>query len=301
MNAIVIGALVALSAVQQTDTVIPLDGATRLEVDAPGGSIVVSTWDRDEIRIQAEHSSRTFVDIDRSRNRIDVEAEARRGPANIVDFRLTVPASLALELDGMYTDITVDGADGEVEAETLQGDVTIRGGRGRVRAGSTTGTILVEGAEGTVEVETAAGDIRVRRSSGEIYGESAGGDIVLEEMAATAVDVGSVGGRVFYSGSFDPSGSYFFGSHGGSVTISVPDGTAASFALASLHGAITSNLEGAPSRLERGERHTFDIGGGGALVEAETFGGRIMVVRQGSLAVEPPPFRRDGDASARHR
>ena len=51
-------ALAAFALLQQTDTVIPLDGATRLSVENPGGSIVVTTWDRPSVRIQAEHSSR---------------------------------------------------------------------------------------------------------------------------------------------------------------------------------------------------------------------------------------------------
>lgn len=288
MNAIVIGALVALGALQQTDTVIPLQGAQRLEVDAPGGSITVGTWDRDEVRVQAEHSSRTYVEIDRSGSTLEVEAEARRGPANIVDFVLTIPRGLDLELDGMYTDILVEGVEGEVEAETLQGDITIRGGRGRVEVGSVSGRILVEGAQGVVEVETAAGDIRVRDGSGEVYGESAGGDIILEGMRATAVDVGAVGGRVFYGGTFEPGGTYFFGSHGGSVTLALPEGTGATLNLATLHGGITSNLGEGPSTFERGERHSFQIGGGGALVEVETFAGRIRVLREGTPGALPP-------------
>lgn len=288
MNAVLIGALVALGAMQQTDTVIPLEGATRLEVDAPAGSISVGTWDRDEIRVQAEHSTRTFVDIGRSGATIDLEAEARRGPANLVDFVLTVPRGLDLELDGMYTDIVVEGAEGEVEVDNLQGDITIRGGRGRVTAGTVSGRIDVDGAEGVVDVESAAGDIRISNTAGEVYGESAGGDIVLEGMRATTVDVGVVGGRVYYGGTFDPGGTYFFGSHGGSVTLSVPAGTAASMSLGTVHGSVTSNLEGAPQRFEPGRRHTFDVGGGGALVEVETFAGRILVLREGSPGALPP-------------
>jgi hypothetical protein len=176
MSSIIVGALMALSMVQQTDTVVPLEGATRLSVDTPGGSITVEGWDRDEIRVQAEHSMRTFVDIDRSGTTVKLESDAERGPAGIVDFKLTVPRDLDLALDGMYTDIAVEGVVGEVEAENLQGDITVRGGRGRVKLGSVSGRILVEGAEGSVEVESAAGDVRILDSAGEIYGVSGGGE-----------------------------------------------------------------------------------------------------------------------------
>ena len=111
MNGIVIGALVALGMMQQTDTTFAAGSAERLDVETLGGSITVSVWDndRDDIRVQAEHSSRTFVEISRNRRGISIDAEARRGPANLVDFRLTVPRRLALRLEANYGDILVEG------------------------------------------------------------------------------------------------------------------------------------------------------------------------------------------------
>ena len=284
MNALVMGALVVMGMVQQTDTVIPLQGAKTLAVETPGGSIVITGWDRNEVRIQAEHSHRSFVDVRRTRGgeRISVEADASRGPATIVDFRISVPRSVGVELEGMYTDITVEGMNGTVSAETLQGDVTVRGGRGSVKVSSTTGKVLVDGAQGKIEVETAADDIRFVNVQGDVVAESAGGDILFENARATSVDVGTTGGRISYEGTVTGTGSYFFGAHGGSVTMILPEGTAASLNLATVHGSITTNLTGETQRLKGGERHKLEVGGGGALVEIETFAGRIAVMRKGT-------------------
>lgn len=292
MNGLMIGALVALGAMQQTDTTFALDGAERLEVEALGGSIRVDTWDREEIRVRADHSTRTFVVVERRRGTVQVESEARRGPANIVDFHITVPRALALALEGQYGDVIVEGSDGAVEVETLRGEVTIRGGRGDVRVANTVGNVLVEGASGRIDVESTAGDVRIVSSSGEILAESTGGAVVLENVSASSVDVGSVGGRVHYAGTFQAGGTYFFGAHGGSITIVVPEGTSATLRLASLHGSITSNLGGEVQSYRSGERHQIDVGGGGALVEAETYGGRIRIVRAGTEGSEPPPAGR---------
>ena len=76
-------------------------------------------------------------------------------------------------------------------------------------------------------------------------------------------------------------GEYFFGSHGGTITITLPEGTDADVSLATIHGNISSNFAGAPD-FESGQRHTFTIGSGGAAIEAETFGGRIILRRDGS-------------------
>lgn len=298
MNGLLIGAFLALGTVQQTDTTFAVNGADRLQVETMGGSILVDVWDRAEVRIQAEHSSRTYIDIDRRRGVIDIEAEARRGPANIVDFHITVPRTMALDLEGMYADITVEGSDGAVEVETVQGDITIRGGRGTIEVSNTMGKILVEGARGRIDIESSMADVRVVDSSGEIYAETAAGAIVLENVDATIVDIGSTGGRVYFEGTLDPSGTYFFGAHGGSITIVVAEDASASFHLATVHGSITSNLSGETRSFRRGQRHQFEVGGGGALVEAESFGGRIRILRRGSEGARAPEPSEHGASMA---
>lgn len=289
MNGLVTGALVALSMFQQTDSVFPAGDATLLNVEAEGGSITVTGWDRNEVRIQAEHSSRTYVEIGRSRDgrRIVVEPDSRRGPPGVTDFVIHVPRTLSLELEGMSADIRVEGITGDVEAEVTRGDITIRGG-GAVSVASTTGRILVDGAKGGVEAETAADEIRLVNVAGDISAESAGGDIIIVNSTSGSVDVGTVGGRVHYDGAFRPNGTYFMGTHGGNVTLVVPQGAAASFHVATVYGTVVNALEGGPQRLESGARHTVEVGGGGALVEAETFGGRISMVRKGAPGSEPP-------------
>lgn len=291
MNALILGAMMAMSPFQaQTDTIVDVGGAEKVHVETLGGSIQVRVWDEQRVRIQAEHSNRTYIDIDVGRE-IHVESEARRGPANIVDFVITVPRRLALELEANYGDITIEGADGEVQAETVQGDVSIIGGRGIVEVEATTGSILIDGADGKIDIESSAADIRVVNSRGEIYAETAGGTIVLENVDPTSVDVGSTGGRIHYDGALRPGGTYFFGAHGGSITIVVGEEAQASFNVATVHGSITTNLSGNATSLKGRERHQFDVGGGGAIVEAETYGGRIRILRRGSEGTSAPVRR----------
>ncbi|MEM7415816.1 MAG: hypothetical protein AAF389_10000 [Gemmatimonadota bacterium] len=293
MNAMLLGAMLVMAPMQaQTDTTVAVGNAEKVHVETLGGSITVRVWDEDRVRVEAEHSNRTYVEIETGSREIHIESEARRGPANVVDFVVTVPRWMGLELDANYGDIVIEGSDGEVQAETVQGDVTIVGGRGTIEVDATMGTILVDGADGIIDIESSAADIRVVRSSGEIYAETAGGSIILEDVRPRAVDVGSTGGRVHYDGSLDPGGTYFFGAHGGSITLVVGEEARASFNVATVHGSITSNLAGRAESLRGGERHQFDVGGGGAIVEAETYGGRIRILRRGSEGSEAPTPRR---------
>ncbi len=281
MSGVMIGALMALSLVQQTDTVIALDGATGLEIESTGGRISVTTWDRPEIRIRADHSRRAVLEIRRRRSGvISVEIESNRGGfGSIVDFDLTVPASLNLSIDGWSTDVTIEGSNGEINVETFQGDITIVGGSGSVNAETMSGEIRIEGADGVIEANSVARDIRISNSSGEVYAETVGGSIILEGMSATVVEAGSVGGRVSFDGTIVDGGEYFFVSHGGTVSITIPGDSNASVTFASIHGNISSDFPGIPD-LERGARNRFTIGNGGANIEAETFGGRIVLRRR---------------------
>jgi hypothetical protein len=304
MNGLVLGTMMALSMVQaQTDTTFAVGGAEKLDVETMGGSIRILVWDEDRVRVQAEHSNRTYIEIEHGSREIRIESEARRGPANLVDFIITVPRRLSLELEAQYGDITIEGSDGEIQAETLQGDVSILGGRGVVEVEATIGNIYVDGADGLIEIESSAADIHVVNSSGEIYAETAGGTIVLENVSPTAVDVGSTGGRVHYDGSYEPGGTYFFGAHGGSITLVVGEEASASFNVATVHGSITSNLSGTAESLRGGERHEFQVGAGAAIVEAETYGGRIRLLRRGTEGTEAPVRRnspvRDDDVAWR--
>ena len=281
MSAAMIGALMALSIVQQTDTVIALDGATSLDIENSGGRISVTTWDRPEIRIQADHSRRAVIEIRRrSSGVISLEAESARGGfASIVDFDLTVPASLNLSFEGWSTDVTVEGSNAEIDVETFEGDITIVGGSGSVTAETMSGEIHIDGADGVIEANSVAQDVRISNSSGEVYVETVGGSIILEGLSATIVEAGSVGGRVSFEGTVVDGGDYFFGSHGGTVSITIPEASNAWVSLASIHGSISSDFSDAPD-LERGARNTFTIGNGGANIEAETFGGRIVLRRR---------------------
>jgi DUF4097 and DUF4098 domain-containing protein YvlB len=216
----------------------------------------VTTWDRPEIRIRADHSRR----------------------ASIVDFDITVPSSLNLSLEGWSTDVTVEGSNGDIDVETFEGDITISGGNGSVTAETVAGEIRVDGANGVIEANSVAEDVRVSNSSGEIYVETVGGSIILEGLSATVVEAGSVGGRVSFEGAVVDGGEYLFVSHGGTVSITIPEASNASVTFASLHGNISSDFPGTPD-LERGARNTFTIGSAGAHIEAETFGGRIVLRR----------------------
>ncbi len=282
LTSLAVGALAALTWLPQTDTVVPLQGARRLELESMGGEIVVRTWERDAVHIQAEHSSRTRIGVDRHGDVLSLRTEAERGPATIVDLQLTVPAALNLAIAGWHTPVTIEGVAGEVEVETLEGSIDIRGGSGRVIAQATNGEVVIHGARGRVEAAAVAGTVRVVDCSGEIFAETVSGNLVLENIVASTVEAGTVSGNVSFAGAIEDGGRYAFGAHSGRIELYLPPGVNASVTTASLTGSVQSDYPGAPTEFESKKRSSFTLGTGSARIEVETFSGGIVIKRRGS-------------------
>ena len=47
----------------QTDRTVTVTKGTRLSVNNDAGEVVLRTWDRDSVRVQASHNARTTIDI----------------------------------------------------------------------------------------------------------------------------------------------------------------------------------------------------------------------------------------------
>lgn len=278
--ATLLSSVVAVAPVMDTDTTFAADGAQRLDVENMGGEVVVHGWDRDDIRVVAEHSRRTEVEIRRSGRTVYVEPDGIRLPA-VVDFEVWVPRAMDVSVEGFQSSLTVEGTSGEIEAETFQGSVTIDGGSGAVQATSVSGSVTIRGASGELIAEATSGSILIIDSSGEIEAESVGGSIRMENMSATRVDAETVGGRVEYSGSLAPGGDYYFGTHSGRVVLELPRDAAADLRLTTLSGNVSvDHPTAAIERASKG-RSSVRLGEGGSRVEVESFSGRILVRESG--------------------
>src|SRR6185503_677472 len=140
-------------------TTISVSQGTRLRLENQGGDIVVHAWEKNQVRIQASHSRRTHVSVRLSGAVLSLEASADRGPANMVDYELTVPSWMPLKLGGMYATVSVDGSKAPIEIETLDGDITVKGGAETVKLGSVQGRIVVSGVRGRLELNSVSEDV----------------------------------------------------------------------------------------------------------------------------------------------
>jgi DUF4097 and DUF4098 domain-containing protein YvlB len=275
-------ALLALSALQQTDTTLAVPPTARLQIQNPSGSIKVAVWDRSEMRVRAEHGTRDEVRITVRGSIVEVEAERRHGMPAFVDYDITIPKTMSLELSGRETEIEVVGVTGAISAETVEGDVTIRGAGGPVEAHTIEGDVVIEGARGEVKVEGVDGDITLTDVVGDLTVETTDGDITLDNVDAANVDVSTVDGDVQYTGTIKDGGRYGFSAHSGDIALAVPAGLNATVSVATFDGSFEADpaFKVQVTNVRPGRRFSFTLGSGSARVELESFDGTIRLERR---------------------
>lgn len=277
---------------QKTDQTVPVQKGMRLSVNNFAGSIAVRTWEKDAVRVEAEHSNRDRVNIRPAEAVLRVSVSSERGPSRTVDFTITVPRWLPVSLNGTYVDIDLEGIEGEVTAETVGGDVRLKGGSGVVSLKSVEGIIDVEGSKGRITLSSVNEAVFVRDGSGEVTAETVNGDITLERIDSRLVDVATVNGDVIYEGTVRDGGAYRFATHNGDVEMRVPDTINATVFVRTYQGDFESHFQvqvprdpnettdARRRRERRNRRFNFTLGTGAARVELESFGGDINLFKQ---------------------
>ncbi|HEU4953326.1 MAG TPA: DUF4097 family beta strand repeat-containing protein [Gemmatimonadales bacterium] len=275
-------ALAALTLIQQIDSTVPVERGQRLEVDLFAGDVDVKTWSKNAVRVVADPDGRGRVEIERSATSVSVRTTGRRGPPSSTDIELTVPAWMALDISGVYTDITIAGARGPISAETVQGDVSAEGGDGLVSVKSVQGGVSVTGAKGRIEANSVNADVEVRRSTGEISTETVNGSIDLVGTDATTLSATSVNGDLNYDGPLHSGGRYALSTHNGDITLAVAEAASAAVSVSTFNGEFESDFPVTLTETRKGKRFNFTIGSGSAQVTLESFQGTISLVRPGS-------------------
>ena len=275
-------AALAALLIQQIDSTVPVERGQRLEVDLFAGDVDVKTWSKNAVRVVADPDGRGRVEIERSATSVSVRTTGRRGPPLSTDIELTVPAWMALDISGVYTDITIAGARGPISAETVQGDVSAEGGDGLVSVKSVQGGVSVTGAKGRIEANSVNADVEVRRSTGEVSTETVNGSIDLVGTDATTLTATSVNGDLNYDGPLHSGGRYALSTHNGDITLAVAEAASAAVSVSTFNGEFESDFPVTLTETRKGKRFNFTIGSGSAQVTLESFQGTISLVRPGS-------------------
>jgi DUF4097 and DUF4098 domain-containing protein YvlB len=271
--------LVTLAPQRQTDTTIAVPAGASLSVNNFGGGITVHGWSENRVKVHAETGRRGRVEVSLVGSTVVVKASSREGAPSVMDIDVTVPQSMALNLSGTYADITVDGVQGAISAETVNGEVNVRGGKGIITLHSIQGAVTLADASGRIEVNSVNEDVELTNVNGEIKLETTNGNVTMTGIQSSSVDAGTINGDVLYEGTVKDGGSYSFGSHNGDISVSIPEGSNVTVTTATANGDIDASFTLPLTNTAGKHRKTFKIGSGSARMELESFQGDINMRR----------------------
>ena len=226
-----------------------------------------------------------------------LECETSGGDIEVAD----VEGPVTLSTSG--GDIEVGNVIGDVDVQTAGGDIEIENVRGRLEAQTSGGDIEVENVSGNASVKTAGGDLEIGIVDGNLEAQTAGGDITVIEVKGKT-DAETAGGDLNLKklgGDFGAStvggdvivglaGSYpgEMSTMGGDLVLMLPASAKVSI---EAEIKLSGRDEGEPSpitsefgaiEIKRGSMlktvsASFDINGGGPVIEMQNLSGTIAV------------------------
>lgn len=122
-----------------------------------------------------------------------VSGRSSSAPALWADFRIEVPANVAVTVDEIVGELRATGVEGDVRLDIGSGLIETRDGRGALDLDTGSGDVLVLSQQGAIKVDTGSGDVRLEQVDGErVSVDTGSGDVRLVSVrAAVSVDTGS--------------------------------------------------------------------------------------------------------------
>jgi DUF4097 and DUF4098 domain-containing protein YvlB len=265
------------------DTVVAFDAHGIVNVSCPGGAVVVTASDRNEVRVRARTESGA-VRFSANTTRVTLESQNGRGCSD-GKFEVTVPVGARLTASTWSGSVSVRGVHGDVDVHAQSGDVDVRDAGDRLDVETLSGDIIIAGVKGETTVHSVSGGVTLSAARGNVEIESVSGDLDLRDIIAKQVRTHTTNGDVEFQGSILDAGRYDFSTHSGGISLNLPAEIGAEIGVSTYSGGIESDF---PITLKAGEhgigsaqskRLNFTVGRGTARIIAETFSGDITLRR----------------------
>jgi hypothetical protein len=271
------------------DTIVPLNSNGTVDLSLISGTIDVSAWSRDQVKIEATtERGRLRFTASRSRVGLSVDHEERQGRyrSGRTIYKVVVPRGARLIMQTVSGPITAKGVGGETKAESVSGTIEIEDA-GSLSLESVSGGVRARNVRGRATGESVSGHVIMENVRGDVEAESVSGPIRLSGITAKTVRASTVSGPIQFSGSVDPAGKYEFESHSGTIRLALPEDAGARLSLETFSGSFQSDFPvtlGGNSNWNNNQRGSgrsaeARIGSGNARIEAQTFSGSILIIR----------------------
>jgi DUF4097 and DUF4098 domain-containing protein YvlB len=262
------------------DTTVAFDGRGVVSVSCPGGAVIVTGADRNEIRVRARTESGGIRFTSNGSRAILEPASGRR--CSDGHFEVTVPSTARVVATSWSGSVSVRGVHGDVETHTQSADVEVRDAGARLDVESLSGDVTIQGVKGDASIHTMSGGVELSGARGDVEIETVSGDLSLRDVTAKQIRTHTTSGDVDFAGTILDAGRYEFNTHSGEVRLRLPANVGAQLSVSTFSGGIESDFPitlktGEPGGSMRSKRLDFTLGQGSARIIAETFSGDITL------------------------
>jgi len=248
-----------------------------LNVANGGGSVTLhSGAGRQVVATYVIHSEKVEVDQNLSADKQRVELRTHVLPGDKptadeakIDYDITVPAGISVNVNTASAPITVDGLSGDIGLSSETGQINVHNvAKSHVHVRSVTAPVALK-------------DVNMSR----IDIQSAGGAVNLSNVTGQRVAVGTTSGNIEYHGDCSGGGDYILTTHSGAIDVTLPPIASVDLSARSTNGTV----ENAFPLQEKSHNSFVPMQGrsfagtsnsGSSSVELQSFSGKIRVKKQ---------------------
>lgn len=239
---------------------IPIDNISRLVIPSAGGSLYLTGWNHDEIRIKDPSEQDSF-----SKEKDLIEITFPK------DGIIHLPHHLPVTVESVDKDAVIKGIGSPLQISSVGGDL-ILSDVSPSNAKSVGGDVFAKRVQGDLVIENVGGDCLIDNVKGQLSLQQVGGDIQIEKVAGGIEAQAGGDGQVSFSPV--PWQAYSIKT-GGDISISVPEDSNAELSIKSGSKDITLKLGSTDEKVSDGD-FTKQIGEGGPSVKL-TAGGSVFI------------------------
>ncbi len=247
-------------------------------VSNPFGEVKIEGWNRPHVELKAKVKGDLEIDAEEDRVEIEVDFSFSSLFEGLrAKIELKVPEGAEIQVDGVDTEIRLEGVNGDLQLQTIQGDIRVDGAATSAELSTISGEIRFKGRGSNVHAQSISGGIRLEGVGDEVTVESTSGEIRIESGAIERGSIQTIAGDVRVHTSLKPGGRLDVETLSAPIRLSLPKTSSTRMSLDSTSGEVRSALGHEEDRSYRGGRLDMDLGEGDGRVRLKSFSGEIRV------------------------
>lgn len=259
---------------------VPAAPDVSLRVFNLAGSITISGWDKDSVRVThvvPPAAGRFFLGGAGTSLKLGVEG-TDKPDAPGASLEIHVPRRARVWVKSATARIDVDGVRGELDLASVSGGITTRNIAGVITAESMDGPLTISGDLSVLRLKSGDGAITIRGSASDLTVSTVSGAVSVQttrELVSGRIE--SVTGRITFAGPVSPAGMLDLQTHAAPIVLALPASQSATLDVIAFSGKVLNGFAGARRSATPGEPVRYTLLGGAAHIAVRSLKGGVSI------------------------